>query len=432
MKKFAPWLFAIAALGILGFKVVAPAYIVLTGAAVPSAPSSGSIQILSDNTDANRVKFQDSSGALIFLDNPNKGNFLRNSGKWFAQRQTPGTLTTITQSATARKPACDGWAATIENADLQYNRTDTGASKETGLQGKYYGTVKKITNTGKFFLSQCIEGKDCQVLRGRAVRFQLWMKASGNKTIRLAVIQNNSSATEDSLAATFISAVGANSTNPTLGTNLAYVAPLSAGLDLATAPDAQAASCAVTTAWQRFGFCVTAPSDFKNLLVMIYSDSQFAANDTLSWSQDSLTDGYDIQNWVPLAWSLELRRVQRYFSKTCDPDSLLGATALGVNTGEAKGIVGKAAAASGDMIFWRFPVEMVSTPTVTGFNPVTNSSAHVRQITQAADASAGATITVNNTTSCKVIETSPASSAVGDEIGIHLTADASGTNNEFD
>jgi hypothetical protein len=264
------------------------------------------------------------------------------------------------------------------------------------------------------------------------------MKGSATLTAKMAVIQLNSSGTEDTMPASFMSALGADNVDPTLGTNLAFIAPLGAGTpgtpasgsDNVTA-GANAASCAVTTSWQRFGFCVTLPTDFKNLIVMIWTDVGVVANVIHSIAQVSLTDGYDIQDWNPLPYAAELLRCQRYFCQTANVDQVLGATALGVNTGEAKGIVGKAAAANGDMIFWRFPVEMRAAPTVTGFNPVTNSSAHIRQITQAVDASAGATITVGSTQSCKVIETSPASSAVGDEIGIHLTADAKGSNNEF-
>ena len=185
-------------------------------------------------------------------------NFLINGGFDFAQRTTPGTLTSVSDNAYG----ADRWKQTRENADLQYQRND--ATSESGLTSRYYGKYKKITNAGKFMAFQIIEGIHSIPLRGKTVVFQAKLKASTAKTVRMAILQLQSTGTMDTIPGTFVTAWNVDSTDPTLGTNLAVVTG--------------AESKSVTTSWQNFSVSVTAPSDCKNLICAIWTDADFSAD----------------------------------------------------------------------------------------------------------------------------------------------------------
>jgi hypothetical protein len=197
------------------------------------------------------------------LGSSDRFNYVRNAGFWFAQRQAPGTATTYSNTS-GRAISADGWGITNENASAQYARTDTQNAPQTGLQGRFYGSFTKISSTGKLVASQVIEGTDTNALRGRTVRVQCRMKGivAAMQTVRLGLVQLNSFGTIDALPATFISAFGANGTDPTLGTNLAYILPKDSNADNATI-SGNAASCAVTTAWQRYGALFDVPSNAR-------------------------------------------------------------------------------------------------------------------------------------------------------------------------
>jgi hypothetical protein len=99
-------------------------------------------------------------------------------------------------------------------------------------------------------------------------------------------------------------------------------------------------------------------------------------------------------------------------------------TNAGINTGEAKGVAGKAGAvANAGIIYWRFPIRLWKTPTtVTLYNPGA-ANALARNLTGAADMGATAA-TAQLDSSVMVISTGVAATAVGDQIGLHITADA--------
>lgn len=361
----------------------------------------------------------DDKGVLNILSSRGLTNVLRNAGMWFAQRQAPGTLTTYSNT-TGRAFTADGWAVTNENASIQYIRTDTNAAPETGLQARYYGTYSKITNAGKIVISQMLEGTKTMSLRGRTVRFQVWLKASALKTIKIAVIQLNSSGTIDTLPATFISAFGANGVDPTLGTNLAYLAPKSGVSGDNCTAGANAFSCSVTTSWQRFGGVVDVPTNCKNVLVLIWTDTQFAAADSVSMSQASLTDGYEIQDYSPQDLVTELQYCQRFYCKSFSVDTNPVQNA-GL-AGSVRGSVAVAGAVAAPDAYIRFPVNMRANPTMTYFNP-SAANAFLRNVTAGTDATATATGTAGDT-GLDVSATGLAAWTVAQSTAVHYTADA--------
>jgi len=394
-------------------------YLTLKEGAAPSTPASGDGTYY--NSTVGEPRFINDNGVDVNLTPNRKYNWLQNSGFWFAQRQAPGTLTTYSATA-GRAISADRWGITNENASVQYQRTDTSGAPETGLVGRYYGTFTKITNTGKIVLSQVVEGSNTNVLRGSTVRVQIYAKANTNTTWRLGLAQLTSAGTIDTIPATFVSAFGAAGTDPTLGTNLSYIAPKSSVTPDNGTVNGNAIDIAVTTAWQRFGVVFDVPSSAKNLVVLIWSNGQITnTTGTLSVSQVSLTDGMAIQDWAPFDYSEELIRCQRYYCKSFNVD-----TAPAQNAGLAgamRGHVSVAGATANQPIGVRFPVAMRVAPTTTTFYNPSNADAFVRNTTAGTNATATAASTPAEN-GMDVFFTGLAAWTVAQAVAVHYSADA--------
>jgi hypothetical protein len=229
-----------------------------------------------------------------------------NGGFDYFQRTTPGTYTTISDN----KYGPDRWRSTRQTADIQTVRFDgTGVS---GLNSKNYGGFKQITAAGKFHVSQWIENVDSIPRLSRTVTFQIKMKATSAKTIRIGLMENQAAGTADSIPATLVTSWNANGTNPTLATNIAII-----GIETV---------CSVTTNFSIFSCSVTVPSNSKNIAVALWTDSQFNANDELHVAEAGLYNGSSTEtpNWYPRSIQQEFELCQRYFEKSYDPDVLPG------------------------------------------------------------------------------------------------------------
>ncbi len=327
-------------------------------------------------------------------------NYLINGGFDFAQRQAAATLTAVTDN----KCGPDRWRVTRENADVQYQRVD--ATGESGLTSKFYGLFKKITNAGKFHVVQILEGVNSVPLRSKTVIFQIKMKASSAKTIRLAVLELQNAGTLDTIPGTLVTAFGADTTDPTLGANVAVITA--------------AESKSVTTAWQSFSVSVTVPSNSKNLLCAFWTDADFSVNDTLSVAEAGLFYGDSIKSWIPRLTSQDLQMCYRYYWKTFALDSA-PAQNFGV-VGAIRFVAGKAGALS-EYGSAPYPVSMRISPTLTFFNP-SATNAQVRDSVAAADCSATATGGNANERIVSIFTTGNASTAVGNALDVHLTAEA--------
>jgi hypothetical protein len=397
-------------------------YLNLTKSAAPATPAAGKASIYVDTS--GNVHVIDANGTDSVLTNNQERNYLRNSGFWFAQRQAPGTLTTYS-SATNRLISADGWGITCENASAQFIRTDTSGAPEANLQSRYYGQFTKITSTGKLEITQCLEGVNAQALRGRTVRVQVKLRGLGAASAlwNIALVQNTG--TVDAPTAAFFSAQGANGTDPTLGASLAYIAPKATVTPDGASIVGNKLQATVTNGatWIRVGGCFDVPTTTKNLIVVIWSDSQVAATNGIAVAEATLVDGFEVQAWSQLPYEVELERVQRYYAKTFDVDT---APAAAVLAGALRCILGKAGAVALAAQFqWRFPVPLRSAaPTITTFNPVTGASAQVRQIGGTAG-DLTATATANPCGSCiDITATGISTGAVGDQCGVQVTADA--------
>jgi hypothetical protein len=328
-------------------------------------------------------------------------NYLINGGFDFAQRQAPGTLTAITDNSYS----ADRWRVTRENADVQYQRVD--ATSESGLTSLYYGLYKKITNAGKFHVCQIVEGVNSVPLRGKTVVFQIKMKASSSKTIRMGILELQNAGTIDTIPGTLVTAFGADSTDPTLGASVAVITA--------------AESKSVTTSWASFSVSVTVPTNSKNLICAFWTDADFAANDTLSVAEAMLTRGSSVREWQPRLYAQELLLCQRYYWKTFLVDTAPAQNA-GLSVGEHRFPAPVAGANTERPPKLTFGLNMrTNTPTIVTFNPsVTN--AQVRDVTAAADCSATAATGRENGVTFSA--TGNAATAVGNALAIHLTAEA--------
>lgn len=368
------------------------------GSVAELPPGSVGQYLTPDPTSASGLKYETPSISVS-----DSSNFLINGGFALAQKQAPGTLTAISDMAIS----ADRWRITRENADLQYQRND--ASGESGLTTNYYGRYKKITNAGKFMVVQPIISRTSIGLRGRTVIFQMKMKASSAKTIRMAVIELGSGGTFDTLPASIVTAWNIDSTDPTLGSNLAVITA--------------AESKSVTTAWANYSVSVTVPAASKNLLVAIWSDSDFAANDTLDVAEAGLFLGSQTLAWSEKDLTLEIAECRKFIYKTFALDTAPAQNA-GV-AGSLRGIAGKAGAtALAAILVHRFPTPMHGTITVTTYNP-SAANAQVRDNTAAADCSSttvGATYT--NSEAISIDATGNAATAVGNIVNVHFLAES--------
>lgn len=281
-------------------------------------------------------------------------NHLINGGFDLAQGQTPGTLTTVADGGYG----ADQWKMTRENADLQYVRQD--GSGESGLTSRYYGQFKKITNAGKLLICQPLLNRDTLKFRGSSLSFQMQMKASSAKTMKIAVVELQAAGTADTLP-TLVSAWNADGTDPTLGANLAVIGT--------------PVSCSVTTAWQTFQFTGALPANSKNIMVMVWSNADFAADDTVSLAEAGLYFGTTLRTWTPRPFVLEIALAQQFYEKSYDLDTLPGAAAT--YTGSHFFV---AASTKFDESI-RFQTRKRSAPTLTVYSPSTGNSDAVRNLT---------------------------------------------------
>jgi hypothetical protein len=399
--------------------------------ATPNTPGANIDEIFADINDNGRIKVVHNSGHVDILSPVFEYNYLINGGFDFIQRW-PTALTTNTQTTPGNRYLMhDQWALVAQTASCQVGRIDAYTTPITGSVSRYYAQLKQITGAGKVMYGQFLEQKDTANLRGMTVRFHIWYAAGAwgsGSALRLGCIQNNSSATGDTIATTFVSAFGSNSADPTLGTNLAYVSPLTTGLDgctLAGAAGTGAAQIAAPTAsgtFARASALFTVPSNCVNIGFFIWTDSQMSVNDVLNLSQAKLVLGQEVQNWNPMSYEMELERVQRYYVKTFLID-----TAPVQNAGTGSGewsFVGTVAGANANVSGrFLFPVrQRLAAPTVTFFNPAA-ANAFVRDVTHSADCTV--TTAVNNTdTGVSLTCTPTAAGTVGGDLRVHLTAES--------
>jgi hypothetical protein len=401
-------------------------YIKFTKAAAPATPAANKATIYVDTADR-KPKVIDDNGVISALvnDGLKDRNILTNGGMSIRQR-VPAAVTAIVGASTTTRAGvvCDRWAVTTGNTTTTlYTHVDTGAAVETGLETKYYSKITQNTNAAKFIFSQFLANEDMANVRGKKVRLSCKVKqfAGSNAVYRLGLLQLTAAGTID-VCPTFISAIGADSVEPTWGTNLAAITPDASPTGENGTITGVALSITSTAAWVRSSCVFTVPVDAKNLCVVLYRNTIGAASDAVGIAEMRMTMGTEIIDWKDTPLSEDLEKCQRYFYKTF-AYATVPAQSLGVTTGCIKWSAGVAGAVAGTWNYHAFPVPMWKAPTITLFNPAA-ANAQVRQIGATAGdctSSSGAEITDRG---CGVTCTPGASAVVGTILGVHLTAEA--------
>lgn len=395
----------------------------------PSTPAAGKKTFFVDSTDG-RYKYVDEGGLIRTLTSVEwPKNHLANGGFNFAQRQVAGTLTGYVPGAASRAYTADRWFVCAETAGIQFQQVDTITAPETGTVHRYYGRWKKITGAGKVMVGQVMTAENSAVLRGKRARFNVKMKrtVAGSMTLRMAVAYLTAAGTHDTIpgwvagapSGTFISAWGGSGVDPTLGTNLTQLSPVTGSADGGTIVGS-AIQFAATGTMARVSGCFDIPSTAKNVLVLVWSDAQLAINDELNLSEAILTEGVEIVDWVSIPQVAELDRCNRFYAK-----SFALATAPAQNaglTGAWRGNAAQAGAVAFVHGFIPFPVAMRAVPAfVTFFNP-SAANAFLRYVITPSDATATSATQITER-GTEVTATGLAAWVAGGGVAIHYTAD---------
>jgi hypothetical protein len=385
----------------------------------PSTPPAGEISIFLGTDGALKGKKPDGSIVTLSGDSIAR-NALTNGSFIFAQRQTPGTLTTYSNTS-GRSYGPDRWAISNENASVQFRRVDSIAASESGLGSRYYAELKKITNAGKLAFSQTIEAVDTAPYRGRVVRVQFKAKNSvGSHTLRFALLYLNSSGTADSIPATFISAWGASGVDPTWGTNLVAIVP-SGGSSL-SAVSGSGLTSTLNSSWRQYGGTFTVPASAQNLIAVAFTDGQMAANDIVQLSEFGLFDGPDERPSIPTDVHDELERCQRFYWKTFDID-VAPVQNIGSPSGCARWIASTGTTGNQRSPAFNYPVRMRAIPaSPVSYNPAA-ANTQVRDTNASGDCTNIAFQAVTDRSyafNCN----GNASTAIGNVLAVHAAFDA--------
>lgn len=391
--------------------------------------TAGYTLTMPDTNNIGRVTTKQPDGRAEVLSPNSRFNYLVNGGMDFIQRFSP-TLSTNTQSLLGRQMNLDNWGLTSFVASGQAGRIDNLTTPIAGSVSRYYAQYKQITSPGKIAITQAVEYRDMAKLRGRTVRFQIKIATGAwgsGSALRMGFIQNNVSATADTIAAGFYGAASANGTDPTNGTNLAYITPILPESSAVTQPTIvgsamQIANPGANLTFTRYSCCCVVPSNCVNLIVAIWTDSQISANDVLNLAEAQLIDGQEINDWHPMSYEIELARCQRYYEKTFAVDTAPAGN-VGVNTGEFK---------------YAAPITTTGTERSPSFilkvvKRIAVTSGHVTFLTpgattagQAEDetgtlACSSTTFVAGSDSNFAITAVGNASTAVGNIIGVHMT-----------
>lgn len=301
--------------------------------------------------------------------------------------------------------AQDRWYILTQTASVNVS---TQADQENGQNFNCLITQNQAS-AQRFGIAQIIEGLNCKWLRGQQVTFRPRVNISNSQAIRIAVLEWTG--TEDIVTSNVVNTWTSSTYTPGnffLASNL-------------TVSGVGAKTPSAATWTDMDPLTVTLGSSFNNLIVFAWTEGTAAQNVTLGIGKMRLTRGnYAGEIHIPTfqeMWS----DCRRYYWKSFD-DGIAPAQNVGTSSGEIIGIAGKAGvSASGGTMSVRFPMEMRTTPAMTYYNPSV-ANAQMRDWTASVDMGSTATLDVTSA-SFAVTATGNASTAVGNIIRVHATAD---------
>lgn len=407
--------------------------LILTKVAEPSSPASNKATMYVDTADR-KLKMKDDNGVISTLNNDGlqDRNIITNGGFNIQQRFVPASTAIAGVSTTTRAgQVADRWAVTASVAtNLNWQQVDTGAAPETGLESRYYGSIISATAGKKVMLSQWIVNTEMAHLRGKKVRVSVKTSqkvGSEGQTFKLGLLQLNSSGTVDTSPA-FLSGAWSTTTgvDPAWGTNLAAITPDAAPTGENGTITGSYLEILSTLAWKRSSAVFTVPTNARNLVVVLFSNTTGGTTDNLSVAEFQLTQGPDVVDYKEPPIAETLTRCQMFFSKSF-PLAVTPVAAVAVATGgngATSTITRAGATALASYINIQFPIKMRTTPTLTLFTPVGAGAVPYRisGTTPAVQTTAATTGVLD--TGAVVSSTGDAAGVVGDLVGVHWTADA--------
>lgn len=329
-------------------------------------------------------------------------NLLINGGFDYAQRQTPGTLTTIADQAYGP----DRWKMERSNAGLQYQRLDGTA--ETSISSNWYGRFKKTTSAGTWIAYQWVLGQNSFPMRGQSAYYVVWLKSNAIRNIKASIVVLGSGGTINTIPSPLVTSWGPFS----MGANVTMANGSGSGDTLA-----------VSTSWTGFGgSAIGLSTSLLNIGFAIWTEDNFAADDTLDVAmvQMGLGDGVSaVRTWMERHAQQELALCRHFYRKSFNVDTA-PAQNVGAATGETSFGAFTAGAAQQRSQRIEFDTPMWGAPTVTTYNPAA-ANAEVRDETAGADCSAVAANDVEQT-GFDISATGNAGTAVGNKLGIHWSA----------
>jgi hypothetical protein len=183
----------------------------------------------------------------------------------------------------------DYWRMGRETADFSYAKT-TGVG--SGFNCRNFCRFTKITNAGKIMVTQAINGLHTAGLLGKNVQFGFTIRSSAARNMRFMWIKNTG--TED-VVSPLVAAWGGASVDPTLNAGFTSMG---------------VATFAVTTGITNWVYTLAALPTCANLILAIFSDTQFAANAYIDLCRTYLVVDTDTtaKTWEPMQSGLELAR----------------------------------------------------------------------------------------------------------------------------
>ncbi len=295
-----------------------------------------------------------------------------------------------------------------------YVLTQTGAIAASQLTDPENGAPNGIRLTQsqvsaqRMGLGQIIESANCRDLRGASVVVSGRVRLSTSANVRYAILEWTG--TVDAPTSDVVN----DWTSGTYTAGNFFVSTTTNVLAVGSV------ACAANTWRDLTALVATCGASMNNLIVVAWTEGTAAQNVTLDFNRLQLEPGAKATIFETMPVGVEYERCLRYYFKTFAL-ATTPAQNVGADSGEIDFLAGKAGATA-QYGFFEFPVPMLKTPSLTGYNPAAGN-AQVRDKTAAADCSSTA---FENTSpkGFRIAATGNASTAVGNKLGLHVTAAA--------
>ena len=251
----------------------------------------------------------------------------------------------------------DQWKLLSDGNDIaDVSRTgvnDVPQGAKSGITVTQNATANK-----KWGIWQVLESRVCEPLAGLAVTLSVYIKTNTDNLESFKLLATEWSGTADDIGTSDpISAWNGAEVRPSFGTSWdlisgAEVNPVSLG-----------------TGWERFSVTFTMPSSPNNVgILLCTNDSSFSAGASVQISGFKLEIGSTMTRYESKPYSVELAQCQRFYAKTFD-ELVYPVQNIGSDVGGLTSMIWDGPSQRYVHADWRFPVPMLSIPTVTTYNP---------------------------------------------------------------